>query len=50
MDRRRRGEGHPPEGFTRKSEILAAHCEAVGTDFDAITGQLFERAVMPALA
>ncbi|MBN9111333.1 MAG: LLM class F420-dependent oxidoreductase [Pseudonocardia sp.] len=26
-----------PEGFTRKSELLAEHCKAVGTDFDAIT-------------
>jgi F420-dependent oxidoreductase-like protein len=26
-----------PEGFRRKSEILAAHCRDVGTDFDAIT-------------
>jgi alkanesulfonate monooxygenase SsuD/methylene tetrahydromethanopterin reductase-like flavin-dependent oxidoreductase (luciferase family) len=25
-----------PEEFTRKSEILAAHCKDVGTDFDAI--------------
>ncbi|MBF6061217.1 LLM class F420-dependent oxidoreductase [Nocardia terpenica] len=25
-----------PEGFTRKSEILRAHCAEVGTDFDAI--------------
>lgn len=25
-----------PEGFARKSEILAGHCTAVGTDFDAI--------------
>jgi F420-dependent oxidoreductase-like protein len=25
-----------PEGFTAKSEILARHCDAVGTDFDAI--------------
>jgi F420-dependent oxidoreductase-like protein len=25
-----------PETFTRKSEILAAHCNDVGTDFDAI--------------
>jgi F420-dependent oxidoreductase-like protein len=25
-----------PEAFTRKSEILAAHCKEVGTDFDAI--------------
>jgi F420-dependent oxidoreductase-like protein len=25
-----------PEGFTRKSELLAEHCKAVGTDFDAI--------------
>ncbi|WP_103350405.1 LLM class F420-dependent oxidoreductase [Amycolatopsis sp. CA-128772] len=25
-----------PEMFTRKSEILAAHCKDVGTDFDAI--------------
>jgi F420-dependent oxidoreductase-like protein len=25
-----------PETFTRKSEILAAHCKDVGTDFDAI--------------
>jgi F420-dependent oxidoreductase-like protein len=24
------------EGFTRKSELLAEHCRAVGTDFDAI--------------
>ncbi|GAY11359.1 TIGR03560 family F420-dependent LLM class oxidoreductase [Pseudonocardia sp. N23] len=29
--------GGTPEGFTRKSELLAAHCTAVGTDFDAIT-------------
>jgi F420-dependent oxidoreductase-like protein len=26
-----------PEGFRRKSEILAAHCRDVGTDFAAIT-------------
>jgi F420-dependent oxidoreductase-like protein len=26
-----------PETFKRKSEILAAHCKEVGTDFDAIT-------------
>jgi F420-dependent oxidoreductase-like protein len=26
-----------PEAFARKSEILAAHCKDVGTDFDAIT-------------
>jgi len=26
-----------PEGFAHKSEILAGHCRAVGTDFDAIT-------------
>ena len=26
-----------PEGFTRKSELLAEHCRTVGTDFDAIT-------------
>jgi F420-dependent oxidoreductase-like protein len=26
-----------PETFARKSEILAAHCKDVGTDFDAIT-------------
>jgi F420-dependent oxidoreductase-like protein len=26
-----------PETFTRKSEILAAHCKDVGTDFGAIT-------------
>ncbi len=26
-----------PEGFARKSEILAQHCKDVGTDFDAIT-------------
>jgi alkanesulfonate monooxygenase SsuD/methylene tetrahydromethanopterin reductase-like flavin-dependent oxidoreductase (luciferase family) len=26
-----------PEGFRRKSEILARHCAEVGTDFDAIT-------------
>jgi F420-dependent oxidoreductase-like protein len=26
-----------PEGFTAKSEILARHCETVGTDFAAIT-------------
>ncbi|NMI00147.1 LLM class F420-dependent oxidoreductase [Pseudonocardia acidicola] len=25
-----------PEGFRRKSQILAEHCRAVGTDFDAI--------------
>ncbi|GAA4555249.1 LLM class F420-dependent oxidoreductase [Pseudonocardia xishanensis] len=25
-----------PEGFTRKSELLAKHCETVGTDFAAI--------------
>lgn len=25
-----------PEGFTRKSEILAQHCRDVGTEFDAI--------------
>ena len=25
-----------PEGFTKKSELLAKHCEAVGTDFEAI--------------
>ncbi|MEG8181595.1 LLM class F420-dependent oxidoreductase [Nocardia terpenica] len=25
-----------PEGFTRKSEILRAHCAEVGTDFDAV--------------
>ena len=25
-----------PDGFTRKSEILAGHCRDVGTDFDAI--------------
>jgi F420-dependent oxidoreductase-like protein len=26
-----------PDGFRRKSEILAAHCRDLGTDFDAIT-------------
>jgi len=26
-----------PEGFRRKSEILAEHCRELGTDFDAIT-------------
>lgn len=26
-----------PETFKRKSEVLAEHCRAVGTDFDAIT-------------
>ena len=26
-----------PEGFVRKSELLAEHCREVGTDFDAIT-------------
>jgi alkanesulfonate monooxygenase SsuD/methylene tetrahydromethanopterin reductase-like flavin-dependent oxidoreductase (luciferase family) len=26
-----------PEGFTHKSEVLAAHCAEVGTDFGAIT-------------
>lgn len=26
-----------PEGFRRKSEILAAHCRELGTDYDAIT-------------
>jgi len=26
-----------PEGFTRKSELLAEHCRDVGTDFAAIT-------------
>jgi F420-dependent oxidoreductase-like protein len=25
-----------PEGFTRKSELLRAHCDTVGTDFDRI--------------
>jgi len=25
-----------PEGFAHKSEVLAGHCRAVGTDFDAI--------------
>jgi alkanesulfonate monooxygenase SsuD/methylene tetrahydromethanopterin reductase-like flavin-dependent oxidoreductase (luciferase family) len=25
-----------PEGFVRKSELLAEHCREVGTDFDAI--------------
>ena len=26
-----------PEGFRRKSEVLAGHCRELGTDFDAIT-------------
>jgi F420-dependent oxidoreductase-like protein len=26
-----------PEGFVRKSELLAEHCREVGTDYDAIT-------------
>ncbi|OYO22424.1 LLM class F420-dependent oxidoreductase [Enemella dayhoffiae] len=26
-----------PEGFVRKSELLAEHCRSVGTDFDRIT-------------
>ena len=26
-----------PDNFRRKSEVLAAHCKEVGTDFDAIT-------------
>src|SRR5580693_1759341 len=26
-----------PEGFRRKSEVLAAHCRELGTDYDAIT-------------
>jgi alkanesulfonate monooxygenase SsuD/methylene tetrahydromethanopterin reductase-like flavin-dependent oxidoreductase (luciferase family) len=26
-----------PEGFRRKSEILAGHCRELGTDYDAIT-------------
>jgi F420-dependent oxidoreductase-like protein len=26
-----------PEGFARKSELLAEHCREVGTDYDAIT-------------
>ncbi|MEZ5189803.1 MAG: LLM class F420-dependent oxidoreductase [Schumannella sp.] len=28
--------GGSPETFTRKSEILRGHCDALGTDFDAI--------------
>jgi F420-dependent oxidoreductase-like protein len=29
--------GADPEAFKHKSEVLAAHCKDVGTDFDAIT-------------
>ena len=35
-----------PEGFKRKSEILAQHCRDVGTDFDAIVRSVNFNAVL----
>jgi alkanesulfonate monooxygenase SsuD/methylene tetrahydromethanopterin reductase-like flavin-dependent oxidoreductase (luciferase family) len=35
-----------PEGFKRKSEVLAQHCRDVGTDFDAIVRSVNLNAVL----